>query len=166
MVLGAFREAAYDEPELVGVARRLETSVRRHVPSGEFTTALLVGFGSPDRVELLHLGHVAPLRISADGTLLVLEPPDPWVPLGLDEMAEGAPEPWSVPFGPDDVLLLCTDGVVEARGLTDGRFYPLLERARNWSRAAATSWRRRWPGSTRTCCGTPAANCGTTRRCC
>lgn len=129
VVLGAFREAAYDEPELVGVARRLETSVRRHVPSGEFTTALLVGFGSPDRVELLHLGHVAPLRISADGTLLVLEPPDPWVPLGLDEMAEGAPEPWSVPFGPDDVLLLCTDGVVEARGLTDGRFYPLLERA-------------------------------------
>ncbi len=129
VVLGAFREAVYDEPELVGVARRLETSVRRHVPSGEFTTALLVGFGSPGRLELLHLGHVAPLRISPDGTLLVLEPPDPWVPLGLDEMAEGAPEPWSVPFGPDDVLLLCTDGVVEARGLTDGVFYPLLERA-------------------------------------
>ena len=129
VVLGAFREAAYDEPELTGVARRLETSVRRHVPSGEFTTALLVGFGSPDSVELLHLGHVAPLRISPDGTLLVLEPPDPWVPLGLGEMAQGEAEPWSVPFGPGDVLLLCTDGVVEARGLTDGLFYPLLERA-------------------------------------
>jgi Stage II sporulation protein E (SpoIIE) len=129
VVLGAFREAAYDEPELTGVARRLEASVRRHVPSGEFTTALLVGLGWPTSVELLHLGHVAPLLITPDGTARVLYPPDPWVPLGLGDMAEGEPEPWTVPFGPGDVLLLCTDGVVEARGLADGLFYPLQERA-------------------------------------
>jgi len=129
VVLGAFREAAYDEPELTGVARRLETSVRRHVPSGEFTTAVLVGLGFPSSVELLHLGHVEPLLIAPDGTVRVLYPPDPWVPLGLAEMAEGEPEPWTVPFGLGDVLLLCTDGVVEARGLPDGVFYPLQERA-------------------------------------
>ncbi|WP_225446805.1 PP2C family protein-serine/threonine phosphatase [Streptacidiphilus sp. PB12-B1b] len=129
VVLGAFREAAYDEPELVGVARRLESSVVRHVPSGEFTTALLVGLSCPETVELVHLGHVAPLRISPDGSVAVLYPPDPWVPLGLGAMAVGSPRPWTVPFGPGDVLLLCTDGVVEARSHEDGRFYPLEERA-------------------------------------
>jgi len=129
VVLGAFREAAYDEPELTGVARRLETSVRRHVPSGEFTTALLVALSHPSSVELLHLGHVAPLLISPDGAARVLDPPDPWVPLGLGDMAQGEPRPWTVPFVAGEVLLLCTDGVVEARGLADGAFYPLQERA-------------------------------------
>ena len=129
VVLGAFREAAYDEPDLAGVARRLETSVRRHVPSGEFTTAMLVALGSPASVELLHLGHVAPLLIAPDGTVRVLYPPDPWVPLGLGEMAEGEPVSWTVPFGQGDVLLLCTDGVVEARGQADGEFYALQDRA-------------------------------------
>ena len=129
VVLGAFREAAYDEPDLVGVARRLESSVCRHVASGEFTTALLVGLSCPETAELMHLGHVAPLRISPDGSSAVLYPPDPWVPLGLAGMASGEPLPWTVPFAPGDVLLLCTDGVVEARGKADGGFYPLEERA-------------------------------------
>ena len=129
VVLGAFREAAYDEQDLSGVARRLEASVLRHVPSGEFTTALLVGFRDPGLVELLHCGHVAPLRVSPDGSAEVLDPPDPWVPIGLAHLAEGAPLSWSVPFDHGDVLLLCTDGVVEARHPGGGPFYPLTERA-------------------------------------
>ena len=129
VVLGAFREAAYDEEDLAGVARRLEASVLRHVPSGEFTTALLVGFREPGAVELLHCGHVSPLRVSPDGTAAVLDPPDPWVPIGLAHLARGAPLSWSVPFRHGDVLLLCTDGVVEARPGGGGSFYPLTERA-------------------------------------
>jgi len=129
VVLGAFREAAYDEQDLVGVARRLEASVLRHVTSGEFTTALLVGFRDPGLVELLHCGHVSPLRVSPDGTAEVLDSPDPWVPIGLAHMAEGTPLSWSVPFRYGDVLLLCTDGVVEARDRGEGPFYPLTERA-------------------------------------
>jgi hypothetical protein len=129
VVLGAFREAAYDEEDLVGVARRLEASVLRHVPPGEFTTALLVGFHDPGRVELLHCGHVSPLRVSPDGTTVVLDPPDPWVPIGLAHLADGVPGSWSVPFRHGDVLLLCTDGVVEARDGGQGPFYPLTERA-------------------------------------
>ena len=129
VVLGAFREAAYDEEDLAGVARRLEASVLRHVPSGEFTTALLVGFREPGAVELLHCGHVSPLRVSPDGTATVLDPPDPWVPIGLAHLARGAPLSWSVPFRHGDVLLLCTDGVVEARPGGGGSFYPLTERA-------------------------------------
>ncbi|MEY9845321.1 hypothetical protein ABH940_002391 [Streptacidiphilus sp. BW17] len=128
LVLGAFREAVFDEPDLAGVARRLETSVARHAVSGEFTTALLAQFLPPDAVELIHCGHVPPLRVLADGGSVLLEPPDPWVPLGLAQLAQGGPQSWTVPFKPGDLLLFCTDGVVEARDAS-GEFYPLAERA-------------------------------------
>ncbi|MGW4382765.1 PP2C family protein-serine/threonine phosphatase [Kitasatospora sp. NPDC004531] len=129
VVLGAFREAAYDEARLPEVAARIEASMHRHVPDGEFTTALLAGFRTPGHVELLHLGHVPPIRVRADGSAEVLEAADPWLPLGLGDLAAGAPRPTAVPFGPTDVLVLCTDGVIEARGRADGAFYPLSERA-------------------------------------
>jgi hypothetical protein len=131
VVLGAFREAAYDEGGLAHVAARVDASVGRHVGTGDFITALFAQFDKEGSVELLHYGHVAPLRVSADGTVETLEPVDPWVPLGLAGMvAHGEPpEPWRVPLLPGDVLLLCTDGVIEARSPRDHTFYPLAERA-------------------------------------
>ncbi|MFE9426162.1 PP2C family protein-serine/threonine phosphatase [Kitasatospora sp. NPDC006697] len=128
VVLGAFREAAYDEPELGGVARRIEASVLRNVPEGEFTTALFAEVCEPGAIELLQYGHVPPLRVAPDGTVTVLEAPDPWVPLGLGRLAIGRPSGWTEPFEPGDVLVLCTDGVVEARR-PGGEFYPLERRA-------------------------------------
>ncbi|WP_052442704.1 PP2C family protein-serine/threonine phosphatase [Streptacidiphilus neutrinimicus] len=128
LVLGAFRESVYDEPELAGVAARLDRSVARHAATGEFTTALLVQFEPPDIIELVHCGHVPPLRVRPDGTASLLEPPDPWVPLGLARLAGGEPQPWREHFAPDDRLLLYTDGVAEARDV-DGTFYPLADRA-------------------------------------
>ncbi|WP_344446320.1 PP2C family protein-serine/threonine phosphatase [Kitasatospora nipponensis] len=129
VVLGAFREAAYDEAALRGVAGRIEASVERHAPDGEFTTALFAEFRHPGAVELLHYGHVPPLRVAHDGAVTVLEAPDPWVPLGLGGLAPGQPQSWDQPFGTDDVMVLCTDGVVEARHHATGEFYPLEERA-------------------------------------
>jgi serine phosphatase RsbU (regulator of sigma subunit) len=128
VVLGAFREAAYDEEELLAVAGRIEASVERHVPDGEFTTALFAEFRRPGTVELLHFGHVPPIHVTRDGRATVLEAPDPWVPLGLGRLASGAPACVQVPFGDEDVLVLCTDGVVEARHRRSGEFYPLAER--------------------------------------
>ncbi|WP_329132315.1 serine/threonine-protein phosphatase [Streptomyces sp. NBC_01476] len=129
VVLGSFREAAYDEGGLERVAERVDTSVRRHVTTGDFITALFAQFEKPDTVELLHYGHVAPLRVSRDGTVETLDPAEPWVPLGLADLVTGGPAPWRVPLLPGDVLVLCTDGVIEARSPVDRSFYPLGERA-------------------------------------
>ncbi|MFD8751254.1 PP2C family protein-serine/threonine phosphatase [Kitasatospora sp. NPDC059577] len=139
VVLGAFREAAYDEAGLRGVAARIEASVERHVPDGEFTTALFAEFRTPGVMELLQYGHVPPIRVDDQGRAHVLESPDPWVPLGLGRLAAGEPATWGQPFGPDDVLVLCTDGVIEARHRTSGEFYPLAERVGALVHGAARS---------------------------
>lgn len=128
VVLGSFREAAYDEPGLRGVAARIEASVERHVPDGEFTTALFAEFRAPGLVQLLHYGHVPPLRVTADWRVTVLEAADPWVPLGLGRLATGQPQSWDQPFEVGDVMVLCTDGVIEARHHATGEFYPLDQR--------------------------------------
>ena len=129
VVLGAFREAAYDEARLPDVAARIEASMHRHVADGEFTTALFAEFRDPGHVDLLHLGHVPPIRVRADGRAEELESAEPWLPLGLGDLAAGgAPRSTTVPFGPQDVLVLCTDGVIEAKGRRNGAFYPLSER--------------------------------------
>jgi serine phosphatase RsbU (regulator of sigma subunit) len=137
VALGSFREAAYDERSLTGVAGRVDASVGRHVAPGEFTTALFLQFNDPGRVGLLHYGHLPPLRVAPDGAVASLDPPDPWVPLGMSEFTDGAPTPWDEPLGPEDVLVLFTDGIVEARGATDGSFYPLGERAGRYAAGCA-----------------------------
>jgi len=128
VVLGAFREAAFDEGGLDWVAGRVDASVRRHVSSGDFITALFAQFDKPDSVELLHYGHVPPLRVTRGGEVETLYPVEPWVPLGLGDMVAGNPTPWRVQLFPGDVLVLCTDGVIEARSPLDHAFYPLTER--------------------------------------
>ncbi|WP_052509172.1 PP2C family protein-serine/threonine phosphatase [Kitasatospora griseola] len=129
VVLGAFREAAYDEERLPDVAARIEASMHRHVADGEFTTALFAEFHASGPVDLVHLGHVPPIRVCADGRVEELEAADPWLPLGLGDLAtDGAPCSTAVPFGPQEVLVLCTDGVIEAKGRRSGAFYPLAER--------------------------------------
>ncbi|MEU4095018.1 PP2C family protein-serine/threonine phosphatase [Streptomyces sp. NPDC026673] len=137
VTLGSFREAAYDERSLTRVAERVDASVDRHVEAGDFTTALFLQFADPGEVALLHYGHTAPLRVAPDGTVASLDPPDPWVPLGLSRYARGAPAPWHERLDPEDVLVLYTDGVIEARGAMDGSFYPLAGRVGRFAAGAA-----------------------------
>ncbi|MFF1273205.1 PP2C family protein-serine/threonine phosphatase [Streptomyces marokkonensis] len=127
VVLGAFREAAYDEPDLVGLGERVERSVARELEGERFVTAVLAEIGSDQEVTLLNYGHPAPMLVRRDGSTDFPEPPEFALPLGLSAPGADGPEPYRVAFAPGEQLLLYTDGVTEARD-REGRFYPLGER--------------------------------------
>lgn len=127
VVLGTFREAAYDEPDLVAVGERLERALDRHLLGEKFVTAVLAEVRERDRAVLLNYGHPAPLVIRPDGSVDYAEPPERALPLGLDLHGAPAPQPHRVPFVPGDQLLFYTDGVSEARD-RGGEFYPLETR--------------------------------------
>ncbi|MFH9862064.1 PP2C family protein-serine/threonine phosphatase [Streptomyces sp. NPDC017202] len=136
-VLSAFREAAVAEPTLTAVVDALEDAVLRHnsfaAQAGEserFVTALVLGVGADTEVQAINCGHVAPLMLHGDRNGPVLKD-EPCVPLGLDALS---PRPRTVEwfaFPQGSTLLLCTDGVTEARD-PSGDFYPLEERAAAW----------------------------------
>ncbi|GGX76913.1 PP2C family protein-serine/threonine phosphatase [Streptomyces anandii] len=128
VVLGAFREAAHDEPDLGGVGARLERSVGREGDGEKFVTAILAEVRSDHQVVFLNYGHPPPLVMRRDGTLDFPEPAEYALPLGL--AVHGGPEakPFTVRFAPGDQLLLYTDGVTETRDAR-GDFYPLPDRA-------------------------------------
>ncbi|MFE3326986.1 PP2C family protein-serine/threonine phosphatase [Streptomyces sp. NPDC059176] len=135
VLLGAFREAAEQEPTLERVARRLERALARdgtrHPGSDvleDFTTAVLAeiprGSGT---VRIVARGHPSPLLLHADGALQVLEPPDHALPLGMGDMDQEGGRPYEVPYGPGATLLLYTDGLSEVRD-AHGAFYDPSER--------------------------------------
>ncbi|WP_336204345.1 PP2C family protein-serine/threonine phosphatase [Nonomuraea sp. LPB2021202275-12-8] len=159
-VLGAFREAAYRESTLAGVVDALEVAVVRHNSiaqhTGEperFVTALVLDIGPGQGVQAVNCGHIEPYLLydSHAGQVSLGEP---GVPLGLAGLsAEPRAGAWFA-FPPMGTLLLCTDGVTEARA-PGGSFYPLEERLRGWAdvpagRLAGTlsADLREWTGDT------------------
>lgn len=133
-LLGSFREAAYEAPDLPTVAARLERRLAAEAQDVQdeelFATAVLIEYDSvAHRVTVTNHGHVEPVLISR-GEVRVLTGP-PALPLGLGGLAEtGPPAQWHHRFTRGDVLLLVTDGLVEARN-PDGAFYPLVNRLRH-----------------------------------
>lgn len=132
-VLSAFRESGYHLAGLGEVADRLELAVRRHnrraTEGGQperFVTALLVEFTPGGALTLVSRGHPSPLLLR-DGRVTVADCPDPGPPLGLADLVVTAGVPWRLEMGRNDLLLLCTDGVLEARDAA-GDFYPLPTR--------------------------------------
>ncbi|MGW1027953.1 PP2C family protein-serine/threonine phosphatase [Streptomyces sp. NPDC002577] len=135
IVLGAFREAAEDEPTLDGVWRRLERTLARELESRPsldrtegFITALLAEFApSGDEVRLVNRGHPPPLVLLPDGVVLAAEPSRAALPLGLAvlDADPGRVAVDSAPFPEGATLLLYTDGVTEARDRA-GVFYDPL----------------------------------------
>ncbi|WP_347877124.1 PP2C family protein-serine/threonine phosphatase [Streptomyces albus] len=152
VVLGAFREAAEEEPELTGIAERLEGALVREAKRREgleeiegFTTAVLAeipgdgaagtgpgepgvpgagtaGASPPRRLRLLNRGHPAPLMLTGDGVVCAVEPEVPAVPLGLAWLRTDPDRVEEIVFPRGSTLLLFTDGVTEARDRA-GDFY-------------------------------------------
>ncbi|WP_051950937.1 PP2C family protein-serine/threonine phosphatase [Actinacidiphila yeochonensis] len=151
---GTFREAGWHEPDLAVVAGRLEQRMLRNnaymkdlgTPADRFATAVLISFPPPGPggtvpgwIELVNCGHEAPLALSRREVRAL--PSGTGAPLGLARLTGLAPRTLRVPFGPDETLLLFTDGVTEARD-RHGEFLPLravLERALAADPAGATT---------------------------
>ncbi|WP_234020932.1 PP2C family protein-serine/threonine phosphatase [Streptomyces sp. Tu 6176] len=137
-MLGAFREAAHDEPDLRGVARRMERSMSRHaaqLPGGEaaerFVTAVFAEIPEHEPVvRIVNCGHPPPLIIK-EGGVAELHASDPSPPINLGVLIGDGYQLDVEPFRPGDQLLLYTDGVTETRD-ADGVFYPLADRVAPW----------------------------------
>ncbi|MGW1981579.1 PP2C family protein-serine/threonine phosphatase [Streptomyces collinus] len=126
LVLGVFREAAYDEPDLLAVVGRIERSLARNLGPDDFVTAVVAGYPRPGRLEVVNCGHAPPLLISASLDVAPVEPTHPAPPLGLRALSGESPRLQCLPFADGDQLLLYTDGVTEARDHAR-EFYPLAE---------------------------------------
>lgn len=140
-VLGSFREAVHDEPELDGVLRRLERALARHLreraraehPSAgldpdssvaeEFITVLLLEIRRDGEVYALNCGHPSPYLLGA-GRVESLSGTEPLPPLGPFPLPAELAATHCGQLRPGDALFLHTDGVEDARD-THGRFFPL-----------------------------------------
>ncbi|MFB7734425.1 PP2C family protein-serine/threonine phosphatase [Streptomyces sp. NPDC056112] len=137
MLLGSFYGFAYRQASLPALAAHLDGSVRWDPHGGadngeeRFITAALLDF--PDHggcVHVVNCGHPPPLMLHR-GTVAPLDRSPSAPPLGLGEFNGGDYVLDKFPFGEDDLLLLYTDGVVEARD-ESGTFYRLAERLATW----------------------------------
>ncbi|WP_405495425.1 PP2C family protein-serine/threonine phosphatase [Streptomyces sp. NBC_00096] len=81
-------------------------------------------------LRLVSCGHPPPLLLRG-GSAVPLQVDHPAPPLGLAEFVDTGFAAQSFSFEPGDVVLLYTDGVIEARDAS-GAFYPLPERAADW----------------------------------
>ncbi|WP_188186890.1 PP2C family protein-serine/threonine phosphatase [Nonomuraea sp. SYSU D8015] len=126
-VLGAFREAAYDEADLSAISARLEATLVRHLSEEAFVTAIIAEIDETT-IHLLNHGHPSPLLICGNGRIHKVEPQEEGLALGLASLGPADPKPQRVSFVDGDRILLYTDGVIEARD-SDGVFYALEERA-------------------------------------
>jgi serine phosphatase RsbU (regulator of sigma subunit) len=134
-VLGAFREAAHDEEDLPRVIARLEKSLNRELSGERFVTAVLAQFDDA-HVTLVNCGHPPPLFLGRHGDVHLIEPEEPAPPLGMFDLADAPPRPYTIAFSRGDQILLYTDGVIEARN-DAGEFYQLIGRASSLLKAAS-----------------------------
>ncbi|MGW1642463.1 PP2C family protein-serine/threonine phosphatase [Streptomyces lavendulae] len=130
-IVNAFREAAYDETDMVDIARRMDASSTRYNsafppegPMERFATALLVQIPRGGaRIDILNCGHPPPLLLDR-GKVRVLESVTPSPLLSLAELIGDHYSVDTFDFAPGELLLLYTDGIAETRA-RDGEFFPL-----------------------------------------
>ncbi|MFC3572319.1 PP2C family protein-serine/threonine phosphatase [Streptomyces yaanensis] len=129
-LLGAFREAVLDQPDLPSVAARLDRRLLTDSADARyaelFATALLLEF-SPDAgtVRIVACGHPLPVLLHAGKATEVHVMAGTPLGIGLYPQVGCTETTWPLQHG--DRLFVASDGVWEARDST-GAFYPLLER--------------------------------------
>ncbi|MGW7383948.1 PP2C family protein-serine/threonine phosphatase [Streptomyces sp. NPDC054794] len=136
-LLGAFREAVLDQPDLEGVAGRMDrrlTVDSADRPHAElFATAVVLEFSADARtVRIVASGHPAPVLLH-DGQAREITV-SAGTPLGIGIAGIDRPKEVSVALEPGDRLFLASDGVWEGRN-ESGAFYPLTQRLTELSTA-------------------------------
>ncbi|WP_037633822.1 PP2C family protein-serine/threonine phosphatase [Streptomyces katrae] len=155
-LLGAFREGVLDDPELAGVAARLDRRLLADTaaPAGPAGSAGSTGPAAPDATDAKAGASVEHPELFATALLLEFPPGldlvrivscghppalllraatvsemavEPGPPLGLGLAGADLAVVADVPLLPGDRLLVHTDGVTEARDAA-GDFYPLAAR--------------------------------------
>ncbi|MFJ4471311.1 PP2C family protein-serine/threonine phosphatase [Streptomyces sp. NPDC089424] len=131
-VLGSFREAVHDEPELGRVLHRLDRALARHLrgrprieQAEEFVTVLLLEIGTDGAVRALNCGHPWPYRLRETGAE-PLARAEPLPPLGPFPLPADLPAVRHGELRPGEALFLFTDGAEDARD-GHGRFFPLAD---------------------------------------
>ncbi|MEV4459500.1 PP2C family protein-serine/threonine phosphatase [Microbispora sp. NPDC049633] len=134
--LCAFREASHGPTSLSELMTRMENSIRQNliehaasdIDAQEcFVTAAVAEIPDAEpTVRVIACGHPPPLLLHGN-RVLTLEPDQVAPPLGLELLTASEPRPATFPFEPGDILLLYTDGVIEARDRT-GAFFDLPAR--------------------------------------
>ncbi|MFD0149461.1 PP2C family protein-serine/threonine phosphatase [Streptomyces sp. NPDC055721] len=143
LLLGAFRAAAHRQATLPRLAIHLDAAFRWDTGQWrsqaeqdtieDFATAILLDIPDDDPVvHLISCGHPPPLILRGN-RLIPLVAEASHLPIGFGG-AFGITDydVQTFPFEVGDTLLLYTDGVIEARD-NEGRFYPLTERASQWT---------------------------------
>jgi hypothetical protein len=132
-VLGSFRQAIYERGDLRQVAASMERSIALEAEAicddELFLTAALIEYDAfAQRVTIVNHGHLEPLLISGGKVDALIGPSA--LPFGLGALTAELPVAYTHRLVRGDVLLLCTDGLSEARNPT-GDFYPLIDRLRD-----------------------------------
>ncbi|MDI3406022.1 PP2C family protein-serine/threonine phosphatase [Streptomyces cavernicola] len=151
LLLGAFRAAAHREATLVELVKYLDGSVCWSLSepgetdrTGEtFITAAVLDI--PDEgsgISMVDCGHPPPVVRRGGGRVTTVEARQPAPPLGLGEVAHPDYHVDVFTFAVGDLLLLYTDGVIEARD-SAGAFYPLVERIDGWQESSPEAFLRR-----------------------
>lgn len=143
LVLSAFREGTHRCASLLDLVAALDDSVSRNVddvadtkhdPGEHFITCLVLEI--PDEgsgAEMVNCGHPPPLLVT-DQQVTVLHARRPLPPLGMGELPAEARRTDPFTFQAGDMLVLYTDGVIEARSPARA-FYPLAERVASFPAA-------------------------------
>lgn len=160
LVLGVFREAAYEEPDLLAVVDRIERSLARNLRCDDFVTAVVAGHPRPGVLELVNCGHAPPLLVRGSGVVPV-EPAHPAPPLGLRALTGETPACMYCPSR--TVISCCSTPTGSPRPATAAA--SSTRSPRGWRSTCPTNRRVPSQRSTTNCWRTWEADCTTTRRC-
>jgi hypothetical protein len=157
VVLGSFRDAAQDHPDLAQVTAALDRSVTRAIGPEDFVTAVLVQVLGDGSAIVVNCGHPAPLLVRA-GQATELDPPEPAPPLGLGRAQSRCGCGWRWATGS------CCTPTGRARHAPAAVSSPCRPRRR--SRWSAPTWKPGWRRSGPSCNATSPGSSTMTSPCC